>query len=107
MSGGESLVLAGLLIAVALVAIFKAYECEAMKNRFDDGYECALRIAASIEDTPEEQAVFEATKIAFKHYIKASRLYRKGDCGRIDKAADWQSLKDVIYDVAVCRKSLK
>lgn len=107
MSGGNALVLMGILIATAVIVICFAYEREHMKDRFDDGYECALRVNLSLEDTPEEKAVFEITKTAFKQYIRTNCFYRKGDSGRIDKANNWQELKDIVYDITIRRKGLK
>ena len=107
MTGGNALVLMGILIATAVIVIYFAYERERMEDRFDDGYECALQVNASLEDTPEEKVVFETTKTAFKQYIRANCFYRKGDSGRIDKADNWQELKDIIYDITIHRKGLK
>ena len=106
MSGGNALVLMGILIAMSVAVICLAYEREHMKDRFDDGYECALRVNLSLEDTPEEKAVFEITKAAFKQYIRTNCLYRKGDSGRIDRAGNWQEFKDIIYDTTISRKGL-
>lgn len=106
MNSGEALFLVGLLIAMTVLIIFKAYERAGYKDSYHEGWEDRAKLEAEMHSSPEEEAVLKTVKSAMKQYMRSTCMYRRGDSGKIDKAEDFTALKNVIFDLTVRRKEL-
>ena len=107
MTSGEAIVLAGILIAMTFLIVFKAYESEHLKNKYHEGWKDRAELEAEMQRSPEEDAVLKTMKTAMKQYMRTSCMYRRGDSGKIDNAEDFKGLKDVVYELTIRRKELE
>lgn len=74
---------------------------------YHQGWADHAALMKAYEESPDDEALLKEMKRALKAYIRAEKLHRKGDSGRIDKTTDWKEFKDVAWNTTVRRREMR
>jgi hypothetical protein len=87
-----------------MVIIVAAHRTIEASRSWSEGFEDHARLMQLYEMSPDDDALLAELRTALKSHIKTAGLYRKGDSGRIDKAADWSDFKNLAWEMTVLRR---
>ena len=93
-----------MLMAVVLTVILSAHKVAEAQRSWSEGFEEHARLMQLYEMSPDDDKLLCELRAALKSHIKTAGLYRKGDSGRIDSAADWSDFKNLAWELTVHRR---
>lgn len=100
----EAMVTFALLMGVIITVLICSQHVAEAQRSYREGFEEHARLMQLYEMSPDDDKLLSEMKAALKSHIRTAGLYRKGDSGRIDKAADWKEFKDIAWELTVLRK---
>lgn len=106
MDGVVAIAFAGMLITAVMIILAMACEKAHEKDQYHEGWMDRARLEEACEMSPDDEAVLREMKKAWKAYLRANCLYKKGDSGKVDFARNFKEFKDVVWDTTIRRKEL-
>ena len=94
----------GICIFLAVVVLPYVNHMQTIDEAYDEGWEACMDAHDLFEMTPDDERVLKELKSALWAHMKNKGYQRSGDKKKLDRVADFGSLKASVWETLVLRK---